>query len=141
LNEQKKMSLTDLLKSLEGHIVDSVEIKGEDFHLVKKISSNVRLEILHVKISTIPRSDASYPSHETLDPKDLAFSIMDADDVGEGMIVIHTELQEIVKKIHSDLTEILSNLEKRNQFADIKNIVNKLLHQKKGNITEYVNES
>ena len=119
MSNEEKISLEDLLKSLTGHVVESVEITRKD--MIQKISSNAKFEILHVRASVTGMDRGAQT-------RDLTFSIMDADNVDEGMTMIHTELQEIgdsmlTTLVTKDLTFSLTD-------------VHKLLDHIKGTIAE-----
>ena len=78
--------LERLLKGLEGHVVDSVDIERED-------------GFLHVKLSVI-QLDPKYALHETLGgPKPVSFSVM-----------WKKTLDNIFESYNKQLDEILSNL-------------------------------
>lgn len=143
MDELEKASLEDLLKSLESHVVDSVEIKGEPirFHEDSKGS------ILHVKISAIkldPEILEKYALDEILVPKDLAFNILDADLLSK----IFDHFNEFIREISSNVERIASNLnidldvEKKKEVSVTMPLtfslkeVRKLLHHIKGTITE-----
>lgn len=92
-------SLERMLKSLEGHIVDSVKLER------KKGFLHVRLTVIEL--------DPQYALHETLGgrlayhsaPKDLSFSVMWKKNVEERMNKINSELgivSEKLKKILED---------------------------------------
>ncbi len=122
------------MKSLEGHVVDSVEIKGE--HI--RISENNEGDILHVRISATPRTDASHPSHITLGPKDLTFSILEADLLSRILDYFNKSLQ----KIASNLDINLDKAEEKKEISVTKDLsfsltdVRKLLDHIKGIIAE-----
>ncbi|MBA7645483.1 hypothetical protein ES703_53241 [subsurface metagenome] len=136
MSNEEKISLEDLLKSLTGHVVESVEITRKD--MIQKISSNAKFEILHVRASVTGMDRGAQT-------RDLTFSIMDADNVDEGMTMIHTELQEIGDSMLTTLTESrqwLSDFKKKKEISVTKDLtfsltdVHKLLDHIKGTIAE-----
>lgn len=134
MSDEKKTSLEDLLKSLTGHIVESVEITRENV----RICEGNEGDILHVRISAIPRTDASHPPHETLDSKYLSFSILEADLLSRILGYFNESLQKIASNLDIDLDEA----EEKKEISVTKDLtfsltdVRKLLDHIKGIITE-----
>lgn len=139
LNEQKKTSLTDSLKSLEGHVVESVEIKGE--HIL--VCEGNEGDILHVRISA-SELDPKYSEHIRLASKVLSFSILEADFLSRILDYIVDRVQgnlQSLQDARKSYSEIFANLKEKkisiteDLIFSLKD-VRKLLQQIKGTITE-----
>ena len=87
-------SLERLLKSLEGHVVDSVELERKE-------------GFLHVKLSV---RDLQDPQGE---PKDLSFSVMWKRSVDEMLDRFSKTLKELNSKFEKQSAELAKILERK----------------------------
>ncbi len=130
MSDEKKTPLEELLKSLEGHVVESVEIKGE--HI--RICEGNEGDILHVRISA-SELDPKYPEHIRLASKDLSFRILEADFLSRILGWVASRVQDntqLMKERSATKKEISVTKDLTFSLTDIR----KLLDHIKRTITE-----